>query len=121
MFWHFRCRTYTDREVFVYRGLAIQRDHDVVKVLGRRNAPLVTASSRRPIESLRLFVDGVLAISTTEDGCSWDGVPWELHLIDSEIARNAAYRGWASQNGRPSVGYLINQLDQWLGGDLYEI
>lgn len=105
----------------MYRGLAIQRDHDVVKVLGRRNAPLTTAHSRRPIESLLLFVDGVLAISSMEDNCSWDGVPWELHLISDKVARDAAYRGWASQNGRPSTGYLITELDRWFGGDLYEI
>jgi len=120
--WRFRCGDYSGRVILVYRGLAAVQDGNDLRVYGRQNTPTVTVSHVHSYDAVYNFVDGVVAlIGRTSDVASWDDVPWEIHCISDKIPREAAYRGWTSQMGALPTDRLVQRLNQWFHGDLYEV
>lgn len=121
MIWRFGCRTYGAREILVYRGLAAKLESGELRLFQRESGfPLVTLrTSSRQHDGVSRFIDGAMPL--LHNVVTWDDVSIEIHRIDDTIAREAAYRGWISQNGQLSVESLRVRLSQWFGGDLYEI
>lgn len=116
---------FTDRRIWVYRGLAAAQDSRSqadLRVFGQKAQPSVTTSTRVPEDDdapLVRFMNGVAELALNPS--PWDDIPWEIHRISDKIAREAAYHGWASQNGQPPATAIIERLNTWFSGDLYEI
>lgn len=107
----------------MYRGLAAKREAGELRLFQRESGfPLVTLqTSSRSHDAVRVFIDSVMPLLRVNHALAWDDVSIEIHSIDDTVAREAAYRGWVSQNGALSTESLRIRLSQWFGGDLYEI